>query len=423
MAGNKDITTVDNFQFEYILMQDSDGKSNSGYRLLACDNIGKKAIIPNKVKGRPVFVIGSDCFARASEMEEVVFPADLQVIEERAFRFSKLAALMLPNSVNYIGTAAFEGCEHLVTVTCGTQLQQIGPFAFLGCTELRTVKRSGLANNLALDAWSFANCPLLHEIDLNSVTLAFECFAGNPQWQEKTVKPDHFIKKSKERFADGKFTAATKLHQIAEHLYENHDKNSYAALQARRFAKILLPFGILVIIFIALFVSSANRNQQGAIPSEISSLAITAAITSPNNTSTIATSSTYSAEATTMQSFTTTTTTTITMPPTTSRPTTGTSKPTTTSRPTTTLPPVVRVSSVSINSGSRSVYDGASGTLTATVYPYNAADTSVTWSSGNSFCVAIKSNGEWKALRRGQATITVKTNEGGHTDSIVITVN
>jgi len=83
----------------------------------------------------------------------------------------------------------------------------------------------------------------------------------------------------------------------------------------------------------------------------------------------------------------------------------------------------VPVTGVSIGRSSMSVYEGSSGTLSATVYPYHADNRGVTWTSGNPFVVAMYSNGEWKAINRGQATITVKTKDGGYTDTIVITVN
>ena len=104
--------------------------------------------------------------------------------------------------------------------------------------------------------------------------------------------------------------------------------------------------------------------------------------------------------------------------------TAATTKPSTaaTTKSTATTKSDGKVSAVSINSAPMSVNQGASGTLTASIYPHDANNTNVTWKSGNQLCVAMYSDGRWEALRPGQATITVTTRDGVYTDSIVITV-
>ena len=424
MSKEAESVALDGYQFNFITMDAIDGTVISGYRLLESSRTGKKLVIPDIVKNLPVLVIGNDCFAGAAELEEIVLPSALQIIEQRAFRFSGLTTVLLPNSLAYIGNAAFEGCEHLCSVTCGTNLQQIASYAFMDCKELRAVKRSGLAGELKLGAWTFAKCPLLHEFDLGGVTLDFMCFAGNEQWQGITEKADRFMERSKKSAANSRLKVAKKQRQTAEALYENHKRFAYIFIQARHFAKHLLLIGILVIAMVAIFVSHANRNQPETIPSMGITSALTAMEASSDNTSLAVFNSSSSTTTTgkniTTQSVILTTTEWTTTIPTTSRPTTN---PTTTSRPTTTLPPTIRVNGVSINSYSSSVSVGSSGTLTATVSPNNAADKSVSWKSGNNLAVAVKSNGEWKALNRGQATITVTTTDGKYTDSITITVN
>ena len=106
---------------------------------------------------------------------------------------------------------------------------------------------------------------------------------------------------------------------------------------------------------------------------------------------------------------------------------TTTLEPTTTIRATTkpaiTVPAAIPVRGVSINNGSSMrVNEGSSGILTASVIPNNVANKGVTWKSGNQLVVVIKSNGAWKALNRGQATITVTTKDGGYKDTLVFTV-
>lgn len=69
----------------------------------------------------------------------------------------------------------------------------------------------------------------------------------------------------------------------------------------------------------------------------------------------------------------------------------------------------VAVSSVSLNQSSATLEIGDTLNLTATIYPSNATNKSVTWSSSNT-SVATVSNGTVTAKSAGTATISVKTN-------------
>lgn len=64
---------------------------------------------------------------------------------------------------------------------------------------------------------------------------------------------------------------------------------------------------------------------------------------------------------------------------------------------------------------------GGTATLTAKVTPDNVKDNSVTWSSSNT-SVATVNGGVVTAVGTGEATITVKTNEGGHTATCKVSV-
>lgn len=56
------------------------------------------------------------------------------------------------------------------------------------------------------------------------------------------------------------------------------------------------------------------------------------------------------------------------------------------------------------------------------IIPASAADTSVTWSSTDASIVTVDNNGGIEAISVGQAHIVVTTNDGGFTDSALITV-
>ena len=84
-----------------------------------------------------------------------------------------------------------------------------------------------------------------------------------------------------------------------------------------------------------------------------------------------------------------------------------------------TAPPV---SSVTIDQPSFDITRGSTNRLSATIYPSNAANVGISWSSSDSSVVAITAQGNLTAISLGTAIITVTATEGGHTDSIVVTV-
>ena len=100
----------------------------------------------------------------------------------------------------------------------------------------------------------------------------------------------------------------------------------------------------------------------------------------------------------------------------TSKPSAESSKPSTE----TTKPSVVKTTSISLNITSKEIYVGDTFMLSATVYPSNASDKNVTWSTTNNK-IATVSLGKVTGQNVGTAKITV-TNSGGQTDTCIVTV-
>lgn len=81
----------------------------------------------------------------------------------------------------------------------------------------------------------------------------------------------------------------------------------------------------------------------------------------------------------------------------------------------------VSVTGVTITPTTLTLKTGATGTLTATVVPENAAVATVTWSSSDTN-VATVDKGVVTAIAEGSATITAKTDDGGFTATCEVTV-
>ena len=85
----------------------------------------------------------------------------------------------------------------------------------------------------------------------------------------------------------------------------------------------------------------------------------------------------------------------------------------------------VSVTSVSLSASKINLTQGTSGNtykLTATVYPSNASNKAVTWTSSNSSIATVDSSGNVRAIKAGTATITVTTKDGSKKAVCTVTV-
>lgn len=83
---------------------------------------------------------------------------------------------------------------------------------------------------------------------------------------------------------------------------------------------------------------------------------------------------------------------------------------------------VVAAKSVEVNPPVHAMAPNATKQLTAVVYPTNAANKNVTWTSNNNDVATVGDTGLVTAKAVGEATITATTEDGGHTDTCVVTV-
>lgn len=82
----------------------------------------------------------------------------------------------------------------------------------------------------------------------------------------------------------------------------------------------------------------------------------------------------------------------------------------------------IAVSSVSLDKTELTLEPDSTAILIATVMPDNATDKSVTWSSSDTEVATVSGSGVVAAVKPGNATVTVKTNDGGKTASCTVIV-
>ncbi len=88
-----------------------------------------------------------------------------------------------------------------------------------------------------------------------------------------------------------------------------------------------------------------------------------------------------------------------------------------------TKPTEVSVTSVSLNKSTLDIKVGETATLTATINPTNATNKNVTWESDNTQIATVDTAGKVTAIKEGTAKIKVKTKDGNHTATCIVTVS
>ena len=98
-----------------------------------------------------------------SGLTNITLPDGLLAIEESAFRkCADLESIALPDSLTSIGTYCFAECDKLGTVTLGSGLTQIPAYAFNLCQSLEKVELPYRMQTVAANA--FTNCTSLKEV-------------------------------------------------------------------------------------------------------------------------------------------------------------------------------------------------------------------------------------------------------------------
>ena len=105
----------------------------------------KDLVIPVKLGGKPVAVIGANALSGCSDLTSVTIPSTVTTIEAGAFSScTKLRSVKIPDAVTGIGESAFKGCSALQCVELGKKVNSIGATAFMNCGSLRAVVFRGV---------------------------------------------------------------------------------------------------------------------------------------------------------------------------------------------------------------------------------------------------------------------------------------
>lgn len=123
-------------------------------------------VIPQTIDGRKIVRIGDYALSKKSKLNSIVVPESVESIGSSAFEDSvDLKKVTLPDGVTKIGPSAFYGCSKLTTVNIPAKLEEIDDYTFSGCTQLTDIKLSESVTYVGES--TFEGCS-----NLNSVTLS-----------------------------------------------------------------------------------------------------------------------------------------------------------------------------------------------------------------------------------------------------------
>lgn len=118
-------------------------------------------ILPDSVEE-----IGEAAFFLCRSLLEAILPVGIREIKYKAFGISALEKIDIPSSVVTIGPYSFERCRNLESVNIHESVREIETGAFSGCKSLRTLLIPGSVTRIGLAA--FCPCSGLEHIEVAS---------------------------------------------------------------------------------------------------------------------------------------------------------------------------------------------------------------------------------------------------------------
>lgn len=119
----------------------------------------KHLIIPSTTRQ-----IGQYAFVGCNNLEDIQLNEGLKEVGFAAFWLTPLTSIVLPNSVEQLGTWAFAEMPNLTSVTIGDEIEKIPYSAFKNCVRLVDVRLGQQVNTIANSA--FEGCTALEHITL-----------------------------------------------------------------------------------------------------------------------------------------------------------------------------------------------------------------------------------------------------------------
>lgn len=123
-------------------------------------------VIPSTLGGYPVKKLGYNAFEGYDHLRSVTLPTTMEHIGWYALaNCYNLREVRIPYGVTYIARGAFSGCENLASITLPDSLETIDGYAFSGCNSLQSIVIPESVSRIP--SFTFEQCWALRSITFN----------------------------------------------------------------------------------------------------------------------------------------------------------------------------------------------------------------------------------------------------------------
>ena len=348
----------------------------------------EEIIIPNAVNS-----IGSDCFYNCISLTKLSIPKNVNTIYDSAFSHCEaLTELHIAEGVSEIYYNAFEYCISLQSVTLPDSMQSIGSYAFRYCDALSEVNLG--AGLKVIPSYCFYEDPALEKVVLpQQVTTVNEYAFGNC-----TKFTDITMNRNVSTITANAFSYPDKL---TIHGVSGTYPETFAAENEITFVALDTPAT-------AIRLNATEQRLARGYTAQMTAN-ITPADASDELTWTSTDEDIVTVDANGKIEGVAT----------------GTASIIAMAGDVMELCEVTvyeKVTGVYIDGYSKTMATGETYQLSATVYPSNAENKNITWSSSDERVATVDETGLVTAVAYGTATITVTTEDSGYTDTFTVTV-
>ena len=129
----KDFPETDEKYFTYDEWQE-------GYVIYSCTSDDKVVRVPKTINGKPVIAIGERGLANLEHCEAIVLPDTVQYLGKTAFAIDDaLKYVYLGKSIETVDDDVFNGCSSLEEVTFPEGTKSIGTLVFWGTSSIKSI--------------------------------------------------------------------------------------------------------------------------------------------------------------------------------------------------------------------------------------------------------------------------------------------